>query len=84
MRAEILLDESRAQVHIELDERRVADTTKAMNFAGFDDENIAGSSFGPERDRGDIERNEMGDQSIQDRLDGRSSMAIIRLSATMR
>src|SRR4051812_44193939 len=38
---QILLYEARAQMNIDLDERRVADALEAMDLPGLDDENVA-------------------------------------------
>jgi hypothetical protein len=42
-RSQVLLNETRAQVHVQLDEGRVADTAEALNLARLDDENIPGA-----------------------------------------
>ncbi|MEO8623156.1 MAG: hypothetical protein ABI625_18920 [bacterium] len=37
---QVFLDETRAEMHVDLDERRVADATEAVDFACLDDEHI--------------------------------------------
>src|SRR5207248_11714147 len=44
-RLRILLNEPRAQVHVELHERRVADAAKAVDFTRLDDQDVAGSGL---------------------------------------
>ena len=42
---EIVLDESRAQMHIHLHERHVSDARETVNLSGLDDEDVAGAGF---------------------------------------
>ena len=42
---QVLLNETRTQMDINLDEGRVSDATKAMDLPGLDHENIAGDCF---------------------------------------
>ena len=44
-RRQILLDEPRAEVDVELDEGTLADAAEAVDLAGLDDENVAGARF---------------------------------------
>lgn len=39
---QVLLNESRAQVYVQLDERFIADAAEAVNLPRLDDENVAG------------------------------------------
>jgi hypothetical protein len=43
VRLQVLLDESRAEVDVELNERFVADALEAVHLAGLDDEHVAGA-----------------------------------------
>src|SRR5262249_55435282 len=43
--AQILLYEAWAQVHVELDQRRIANAAEAVNLAGLDDENVTRSGL---------------------------------------
>src|SRR3982751_5479440 len=45
LRGEVLLDELRAEVHVQLHERAVADALEAVDLAGFDHEDIACARF---------------------------------------
>jgi hypothetical protein len=42
---QVFLDESGAQVEIELHQRRITDTAEAVDLAGFDHQDIAGARF---------------------------------------
>jgi hypothetical protein len=42
---QVLLYETRTQVHIDLDEGRVANAAEAMDLPGLDDENVACAGF---------------------------------------
>jgi hypothetical protein len=42
---QVLLNESRAEVHVRLDERGVADAPETVNLPRFDDENVPGAGF---------------------------------------
>lgn len=43
--SEVFLDEAGAEVDVELDEVGVADCFEGVDFAGFDDEDVAGATF---------------------------------------
>ncbi len=43
--AQVLLNESRTQVNVDLHQRRVADAAKSVDLAGLDDENVAGAGL---------------------------------------
>src|SRR3954469_20236124 len=42
---QVLLDEPRAQMHVNLDQRIIANALKGMDFAGLDHENVSSASF---------------------------------------
>jgi len=42
---QILLNETRAEVYVELNQGRVADGAKTVNFAGLDDEDVTGAGL---------------------------------------
>ena len=43
--AQVFLYETRAQVHIDLDQRRVTDALEAVHFPGLDDEDVPRAGF---------------------------------------
>jgi hypothetical protein len=44
-RGQVLLYETRAEMHIKLDEGRVTNAAEAMDLAGLDHENVTGAGF---------------------------------------
>ena len=45
MRLQVLLNETRTQVDVELHQRRIAHGLEAVNLAGLDHEDVAGAAF---------------------------------------